>query len=105
MQNNFVQNVLSVLVPASVGNTSYYNLWNVEKQTTHANTQLCYNSLLPSVIRELNRLPQEMRLLKRILRINWMKTISKLPLISSTARGMNKYTTPDSAFVFEKYHL
>ena len=61
MQNNFVQNVLSVLVPASVGNTSYYNLWNVEKQTTHANTQLCYNSLLPSVIRELNRLPQEMR--------------------------------------------
>ena len=51
------------MVPPTIGNTSRYNLRNVnDLQTLHAKkTQLYFNSFLPSVIREWNELPQPTR--------------------------------------------
>ena len=51
---------LSSLVPPSVGVNSAYNLWNANNiETILANSQLYYNSFLPSVIGSWNELPQE----------------------------------------------
>ena len=53
---------LASLVPNNVGDVSRYNLRNVQhSQTVHANSQLYFNSFLPSVIREWNALSQATR--------------------------------------------
>ena len=46
----------------SVGNTSSYNLPNINNtQTIHCNTQQYYNSFLPATVRNWNELSQEIR--------------------------------------------
>ena len=55
MKNNLCPNYLSSLVPPNIGSSVRYNLRNVSDiRTVHANTQLYYNSFLPSAIREWN---------------------------------------------------
>ena len=50
------------LVPATAGCTSLYPLRNASNlQTLHANSQLYYNSVLPSVVRDWNQLPEQIR--------------------------------------------
>ena len=62
MQNDLSPEYLSVLVPPTVGSTSTYQLRNAPNvQLIHANTQLYYNSFLPSAAREWNGLPQDVR--------------------------------------------
>ena len=62
MQNDLSPDYLSVLVPPTVGSTSTYQLRNAPNvQLIHANTQLYYNSFLPSAVREWNGLPQDVR--------------------------------------------
>ncbi|MCG8113032.1 MAG: reverse transcriptase domain-containing protein [Candidatus Thiodiazotropha taylori] len=62
MKNGLAPNYLSSLVPPSVGNTSAYQLRNaLNISTVHASSQLYYNSFLPSVIRDWNDLPDEVR--------------------------------------------
>ena len=53
---------LSSLVPPAVGNTSRYDLRNVDNiQTIHAHSQLYFDSFLPSVVREWKALPGQIR--------------------------------------------
>ena len=63
MQNNLAPDYLSSLVPPTVGSTSAYPLRNSSNlHTLHdAKTQLYFNSFLPSVIRDWNELPEEIR--------------------------------------------
>ena len=62
MVNGLCPDYLHSLVPPTIGNTSRYNLRNInDLQTVHAKTQLYFNSFLPSVIREWNELPQPTR--------------------------------------------
>ncbi|MES9994058.1 MAG: hypothetical protein ABW098_19070, partial [Candidatus Thiodiazotropha sp.] len=62
MKSNMCPTYLSSLVPATVGNTSRYDLRNVDDlQTIHAHSQLYFDSFLPSVIREWNVLPTTVR--------------------------------------------
>ena len=62
MQNGLSPVYLSTLLPDSVGNTSSYNLRNINNtQTIHCNTQQYYNSFLPATIRNWNELSQEIR--------------------------------------------
>ena len=62
MQNNLSPDYLSSLVPPTVGSTSAYHLRNASDiHLIHANTQLYFNSFLPSVTREWNELPQDVR--------------------------------------------
>ena len=62
MQNDLSPEYLSVLVPPTVGSTLTYQLRNAPNvQLIHANTQLYYNSFLPSAARERNGLPQDVR--------------------------------------------
>ena len=57
-----ISDYLHCLVPPTIGNTSRYNLRNInDLQTVHAKTQLYFNSFFPSVIREWNELPQPTR--------------------------------------------
>ena len=50
------------LVPPTIGNTSRYNVRNInDLQTLHANTQCYFNSFSPSVIRDWNELSQPIR--------------------------------------------
>ena len=52
MRNNLCPEYLSSLVPTNVGSTVGYSLRNANDiRTVNANTQLYFNSLLPSVIR------------------------------------------------------
>ncbi|MES9992730.1 MAG: reverse transcriptase family protein, partial [Candidatus Thiodiazotropha sp.] len=53
---------LSSLIPPTVGANVTYNLRNPNNiQTIHTNSQLYYNSFLPSVIRNWNLLPEDVR--------------------------------------------
>ena len=62
MNNNMCPTYLSSLVPPTVGNTSRYDLRNVDNiQTIHAHSQLYFDSFLPSVVREWNALPGQIR--------------------------------------------
>ena len=62
MVNNLSPNYLSSLVPSTVGNTTTYQLRNAANlHTIRANSQLYYNSFLPSVIRDWNELPDNVR--------------------------------------------
>ena len=62
MKSELSPSYLSSLVPPSVGANSAYNLRNANNiETILANSQLYYNSFLPSVIRSWNELPQETR--------------------------------------------
>ena len=62
MQNDLTPNYLCSLVPATVGSASSYPLRNASNlQSIHANSQLYYNSFLPSVVRDWNDLPDETR--------------------------------------------
>ena len=62
MKSELSPSYLSSLVPPSVGANSAYNLRNANNiETILANSQLHYNSFLPSVIRSWNELPQETR--------------------------------------------
>ncbi|MCG8047067.1 MAG: reverse transcriptase domain-containing protein, partial [Candidatus Thiodiazotropha endolucinida] len=62
MQNNLTPNYLSSLVPVPVGNNSTYNLRNArDLSTVQAHSQLYYKSFLPSVVRDWNVLPEEIR--------------------------------------------
>ena len=54
MKNNLCPNYLSSLIPPNIGSSVRYNLRNVSDTR---NTQLYYNSFLPSAIREWNGLP------------------------------------------------
>ena len=57
MQNYLVPDYLSSLVPPTVGSTAVYNLRNdSDLRTISANSQLYYNSFLPSVTRSWNEL-------------------------------------------------
>ena len=59
---NLIPVYLSTLLPDSVGNTSSYNLRNINNtQTIHCNTQQYYNSFLPATVRNWNELSQEIR--------------------------------------------
>ena len=62
MQNGLSPNYLSSLMPDNVGNNSAYNLRNAQNlNTVHANSQLYYESFLPSVTRDWNELTEEVR--------------------------------------------
>ena len=62
MKNNLCPPYLDSLAQDNVGDVSRYNLRNVQlSQTVHANTQLYFNSFLPSVIRGWNALSQATR--------------------------------------------
>lgn len=62
MQNDLSPDYLSTLVPPTVGSTSAYPLRNsTNLHTVRAKSQLYYNSFLPSVIRDWNELPEEIR--------------------------------------------
>lgn len=62
MKNNLCPDYLSSLVPSNVGTNVQYNLRNVaDVRTLSANTQLYYNSFLPSAIREWNDLPSDIQ--------------------------------------------
>lgn len=62
MQNGLSPAYLTSLVPDSVGNALPYNLRNNNDiQTIHSNTQLYFNSFLPSSVREWNSLPEDTR--------------------------------------------
>ena len=81
MQNGLSPDYLTSLVPATVGSTSSYPLRNAsnlqkekkgekkkeknnhkkKQKKKHANSQLYYNSFLPSVIRDWNELPGQTR--------------------------------------------
>lgn len=62
MQNGLSPDYLTCLVPPSVGRTSSYQLRDANNtRTIHASTQQYYNSFLPSVIRDWNELPENVR--------------------------------------------
>ena len=62
MKSELPPSYLTSLVPPSGGANSAYNLRNANSiETVQANSQLYYNSFLPSVIRSWNELPQETR--------------------------------------------
>ena len=62
MQNGLSPDYLTSLVPATVGSTSSYPLRNASNlQTIHANSQVYYNSFLPSVVHDWNELPEQTR--------------------------------------------
>ena len=62
MQNDLTPDYLRSLVPATVGSASSYPLRNASNlQLVHANSQLYYNSFLPSVVRDWNDLPDQTR--------------------------------------------
>ena len=62
MQNDLSPEYLCSLVPPTVGSTSSYPLRNADDlQILHTNSQLYYNSFLPSAVREWNELPIETR--------------------------------------------
>ena len=62
MNNGLCPNYLTSLVPQTVGNNTTYSLRNASNiQTIHAKSQLYYNSFLPSVIRDWNELPMDIR--------------------------------------------
>ena len=62
MQNDLSPDYLRSLVPATVGSTSSYPLRNASNlQSLHANSQLYYNSFLPSAVRDWNELPEQFR--------------------------------------------
>ena len=67
MQNGLCPDYLSSVVPPTIGNTTNYPLRNsADLLTVHASSQLYYNSFLPSVIREWNELPEDVRNLPSI---------------------------------------
>lgn len=67
MQNSISPDYLASLVPPSVGSTMTYQLRNnTSLQTVHANSQLYYQSFLPSVIRQWNDLSDDTRNLPSI---------------------------------------
>ena len=60
--NNMCPTYVSSLVPPTVGNTSRYDLRNVNNiQTIHAHSKLYFDSFLQSVVREWNALPGQIR--------------------------------------------
>ena len=62
MKSGMSPHYLTTLIPPIVGNTSTYNLPNANDiGMVHANSQLYYNSFLPSVIRKWNELPEDTR--------------------------------------------
>ena len=96
MQNDMSPNYLSSLVPPSVGNTTNYPLRNSSNlHTIHTNSQLYFNSFLPSVIRDWNELSEQTRNLPSIAsfkrEIN--SDIKTYPHFILMARGLGKSTT------------
>lgn len=62
MINNLTPQYLSSLIPATVSETSSYNLRNAnDVRTINARTNQYFNSFLPSSIRDWNSLPEELR--------------------------------------------
>lgn len=62
LKNNMCPTYLSSLVPPTVGNISRYDFRNVDNiQTIRAHSQLYFDSLLPSVVRDWNALLGEIR--------------------------------------------
>ena len=62
MQNDLLPEYLASLVPPTVGSTSSYPLRNSnDLHILHTNSQLYYNSFLPSPVREWNELPEQTR--------------------------------------------
>ena len=62
MKSGLCPTYLSSLVPPSVGNNTVYSLRNASNiQARQANTQLYYNSFLPSVVRLWNDLLDEIQ--------------------------------------------
>ena len=62
MINGLSTQYLSDLVPATIGSSSNYNLRNSNNiHLVNARTSLYYNSFLPSVVRDLNNIPDDRR--------------------------------------------
>ena len=62
MINGLCPDYLSSLVPPTVGNNTAYSLSNAsDYKYIRSNTQLYYNSFLPSVVRDWNELPHTTR--------------------------------------------
>ena len=62
MINGLCPDYLSSLVPPTVGNNTAYGLRNAsDYKYIRSNTQLYYNSFLPSVVRDWNELPHTTR--------------------------------------------
>ena len=75
MTNGLCPDYLSSLVPPTVGNSTAYRLRNAsDYKYIRSNTQLYYNSFLPSVVRDWNELPH---------------TTRNAPSISSFKRSLN----------------
>ena len=91
MQNNLSPDNMSSLVPPTIGNTTNYPLRNsADLLTVHASSQLYYNSFLPSVIREWNKLPEDVR---------------NLPSIATFKRKLNSYIIKTPPFYFDGVRL
>ena len=62
MINGLCPDYLSLLAPPTVGNNTAYSLHNAsDYKYIRLNTQLYYNSFLPSVVRDWNELPHTTR--------------------------------------------
>ena len=62
MINGISPQYLSDLVPATIDSSSSYNLRNSNNiHQVNAHTALCYNSFLPSVVRDWNNIPDDRR--------------------------------------------
>ena len=86
MQNNLSPDYLSSLVPPTIGDTTNYPLRNsTNLLTVHASSQLYYNSFLPFVIREWNKLSEDVRY---------------LPSIATFKRKLNSDVTKIPSFYF-----
>ena len=91
MQNNLSPDYLSSLVLPTIGDTTNYPLQNSSNfLNVHASSQLYFNSFLPSVIREWNELPEDVR---------------NLPSIATFKRNLNSDVTKIPSFYFDGVRL
>ena len=91
IKNILSPDYLSSLVLPTFGDTTNYTLWNSSNLfTVHATSQLYYNSFLPSVIREWNELPEDVR---------------NLPSIATFKRKLNSDVTKIPSFYFDGVRL
>ena len=96
MINGLCPDYLSSLVPPTVGNNTAYSLHNAsDYKYIRSNTQLYYNSFLPSVVRDWNELPH---------------TTRNAPSISAFKRSLNSTLIgvllfyPDGKRIGQIYH-
>ena len=98
MKSGMSPHYLTTIIPPIVGNTSTYNLRNSNDMgTVHANSKLCYNSFLPSVIRKWKELPEDTRQSSNIASFKTHLNRDRIapPSYNMLKRVMDKYIIRD----------